>query len=132
MTNKKNNSKKTKKIKLIVNTLFISINEQYGVARMGRQLLPRVYLTPFAKAYKEAVSWEAKQAYKGKPTKKPIKIQIWYYFPDGKKRDILNDKLTTDAFQGIIYENDSQIKEAHVYKRHDSKNPRTKIIITIL
>lgn len=82
-----------------------------------------------AKAYKEAVKWECKRVYRGKPITGPVKVSIWYWFPTKKRRDLLNDKLTWDGLTDIIWEDDSQIVEAHIYKRYNKGKPRTKIIV---
>ncbi len=36
-------------------------------------------------------------------------------------------KCVCDALQGIAYHNDSQISEAHVYRRDDKANPRVEV-----
>jgi Holliday junction resolvase RusA-like endonuclease len=41
-------------------------------------------------------------------------------------------KLTTDALNGLAWEDDSQILEAHVIKGMDRENPRTCIRIEAL
>jgi len=120
------------KIKLIIPAIFITVNRQYMTARVGRQKIPIVFLTAEAKAYKEIVAWTAKQKYKGKPTKEKVSVKVYYYFKDKRRRDILNDKLTYDSLEDIIYFDDKQIDEAHVYRRYDKENPRTEITITSL
>lgn len=123
---------KKMKIKLIIPAIFVTVNRQYGTARAGRRQIPIMYLTKDAKAYKEIVQWTAKQKYKGKPTKEKIKVKVYYYFKDKRRRDILNDKLTWDSLEDILYFDDKQIDEAHVYRRYDKENPRAEITITTL
>ena len=120
------------KIKLIIPAIFITVNRQYGTARVGRRGIPIMYLTKDAKTYKEIVQWTAKMVYKGKPTKEKVKVKVYYYFKDKRRRDILNDKLTWDSMEGIIFYDDKQIDEAHVYRRYDKKNPRAEITITTI
>ena len=116
-------------IKITIPTIFVSVNSQYRTARVGRQQIPLVFLTKEAKAYKELVKWTARQQYRGEPLDCPIKIKVIYYFPNHKRRDILNDKLTFDALEGIIFDDDKQISEAHIYRKYDKKNPLTEIVI---
>ena len=107
--------------------IFISVNQQYGSVRFGKTTMPRIRLTMRAKVYKEAVGWECKRAYKGKPLEGPVKVSIWYWFTS-KRQDLGNDKITMDAMENIIYKNDRQIHEMHLYKNY-AKKPRTKIIV---
>lgn len=74
--------------------------------------------------------WLAREKYRGAPMTCPVRIDMCYYFPNRKRRDILNDKLTYDALEGIIYADDKQISEAHIYKRYDRKNPRAELMIS--
>ena len=122
---------KKQKIKIEIPAIFISINMQYGAGRR-KGGYPMTFLTVDAKAYKESVAWEAKMRYKGKIILEPLKVSIWYYFPNKMRRDIQNDKLTLDAMEGIIYKDDKQVQELHLYKRYKKSNPYTKIVITVL
>ena len=119
---------KTKdKIKVIIKFpgLFTSINLQHSRGKYGN-----VFLTDEARAYKEMVGWEARQAYKGKLIEGDVIVTAWYYFSNKRRKDALNDKLTWDALEGIIYKDDKQISDAHIHRRYDTDNPRTKIVIT--
>lgn len=118
-----------KKIIIEFPDVFVSVNMMYGAMRVGNRRMPRLRLTTDARAYKETVAWTAKMSYKGKVITGPVKISIWYWFKDKRRRDIQNDKISLDAMEGIIYKDDCQIYELHLYKRFDKKNPRTKIII---
>jgi len=119
------------KIKIEFPAIFISVNMQYGAGRR-KGGYPMTFLTTDAKAYKETVAWEAKMAYKGEIIIDPVKVSIWYYFPNKMRRDIQNDKLTLDALENIIYKDDKQVAELHLYKRFKKNNPYTKIVITKL
>lgn len=116
-----------RKITINIPEIFVSVNCQYLFAPVVSQ--KRVVLTKLARAYKDSVGWTAKNAYKGDLILGPVKVSIWYWFPDHRRRDVQNDKITLDALENIIYKNDSQIRELHLYKRLDKEGARTKIII---
>ena len=80
--------------------IFISVNQQYGSVRFSKTTMPRIRLTMRAKVYKEAVGWEARNVYKGKPIEGPVKVSIWYWFTS-KRQDLGNDKLTMDSIENI-------------------------------
>lgn len=57
-------------------------------------------------------------------------VSVFLYFPDSRRRDRDNyHKLSMDAMEWIIFDDDSQIEEWHVYKRIDRDNPRMEIIV---
>lgn len=111
--------------------IFVSVNMQYGAGRR-KGGYAMTFLTTDARAYKETVAWSAKSTYKGEIIEGPIKVSIWYYFKDKRRRDIQNDKLTLDSMEGIVYKDDKQVAELHLYKRFKKNNPRTRIVITKL
>ena len=121
-----------KPIKITIPAIFISVNMSYGAIRFRGTSMPRLRLTTDARAYKETVAWTAKMDYKGKIITEPVKVSVWYYFKDKRRRDIQNDKLTLDALEEIVIKDDSQVYELHLYKRFDKKNPHTDIIIEVL
>jgi len=83
-----------------------------------------------AKERKEQYSWEAKSQWKKKVTDKPLSIRIDIFFGDKRIRDWDNyHKLSMDALSGIVWEDDSQIKEAHVTVSYNKENPRMEITI---
>lgn len=53
-------------------------------------------------------------------------IWIWY----ATRRPDLDESVILDGLQGLIYANDRQVRERHVYWGMDRHNPRTRIIIT--
>jgi Holliday junction resolvase RusA-like endonuclease len=50
-----------------------------------------------------------------------ITLHIWY----ASRRPDLDESLILDLLQGVIYENDRQVKERHCYWHLDPENPRT-------
>ena len=57
-----------------------------------------------------------------------LTIHIWY----ASRRPDLDDAVILDSLQGLIYVNDRQVKERHLYWHLDRLNPRSKIIIESL
>lgn len=59
-----------------------------------------------------------------------LEVAVTLYFGDKRKRDIDNfNKLWMDALEGVVYVNDSQIRQLTLTKDYDKKNPRIEVII---
>ena len=54
-----------------------------------------------------------------------VTMRIYY----ATRRPDLDESLILDLMQGLIYENDRQVKERHTYWGLDAENPRSEIII---
>jgi Holliday junction resolvase RusA-like endonuclease len=54
-----------------------------------------------------------------------VTMRIYY----ATRRPDLDESLILDLMQGLIYENDRQVKERHTYWGLDPANPRAEIII---
>ena len=54
-----------------------------------------------------------------------ITLHIWY----ASRRPDLDESLILDLMQGLIYENDRQVKERHIYWGLDPDKPRAEIIV---
>ena len=54
-----------------------------------------------------------------------VTIHIWY----ASRRPDLDDSLILDLMQGLIYKNDRQVRERHLYWHLDKENPHS--IITV-
>jgi crossover junction endodeoxyribonuclease RusA len=88
-------------------------------------------MTAEGKAIKEGYQWEAKSQWKGDPITEPVALSIRFYFATKRRRDLDNqNKLVLDALTGIVYEDDSQIDELHLYRRYDKQNPRIEIVLS--
>lgn len=96
---------------------------------MCRGNFPNRYMVTKAKNLKEDYQWQVKKQWNNKPLLSGfIKVQIVTYHGDHRKNDWDNfHKLSMDALTGIVYEDDSQIKEANVIKEYDKLNPRIEI-----
>lgn len=118
----------TEEKKIILTGTPPSTSQIYKYCRMGNFI--RGYMTTDGSQKKEEYQWEIKSQYKEKIRTDDIKLIVCYYFKGKRKRDIDNfSKLWMDAGTGIIWEDDSQISELHLYKRRDDVNPRIEIKI---
>lgn len=62
-----------------------------------------------------------------KPMTEDLIVTIKIYY--ASRRPDLDESLILDLMQGLVYENDRQVKEKHVYWGLDCDNPRTLISI---
>lgn len=56
-----------------------------------------------------------------------IKMTMWIYY--ASRRPDLDESLILDLLQGVVYLNDRQVKERHVFWGLDPERPRTEMII---
>ena len=90
-------------------------------------------------AYARRVTWAARETLaEYEPMarlslwKAPLKITCWFYMPNKRRADLDNlQKAIFDACNGVVFNDDTQIVEAHAYKCVDRKNPRAVVEITI-
>jgi len=57
-----------------------------------------------------------------------VTLHIFY----ASRRPDLDESLILDLMQGLIYENDRQVKERHCYWGLDPENPRAEIIVEMI
>ena len=82
------------------------------------------------KELKESYQWEAKRYWKNPPIEGDVKIEIELFFKNNLRRDIDNwNKILLDSLTGIVWNDDSQIKEMTIKKNIDKKRPRIEIVI---
>ena len=109
---------------IVLKTKPIPVNQKYGVIN-GRLLLTKVY-----RETKEALSWEIRSQVTNKPLTDSVALNVLFYYGDKRKRDIdAYLKILLDAMTGIVYEDDNQVTELHVYKDVDKEEPRTEILV---
>ena len=102
-------------------TPAISLNNMYR----GRR-----FLTEKGKQTKLSFQWEVKIQWRKEILIVPVALNVYFFFKDNRRRDIDSHlKCLLDSLTGIVYEDDSQIHELHIYKSVDKKNPRTIIEI---
>lgn len=100
----------------------VPVNQRNTIIR-GKIFLSKIY-----RETKEAIQWEIKSQYKGEPQEGEVTLNIMFYYGDKRKRDIdAYLKILLDAMSGIVYADDSQINEMHLFKEVDVENPRTVI-----
>lgn len=56
-----------------------------------------------------------------------LRVTMWIYY--ASRRPDLDESLILDLMQGLIYENDRQVKEKHIHWGLDPERPRTEIIV---
>ncbi len=97
---------------LTFTTLPLSTNALY-ISSGGRR-----FLTSKARDNKDAIGWEARAQYRGKPLSGPLVVEIALYWPDKRRHDVDNIKALLDALTGILWEDDSQISTLNLSKRY--------------
>jgi Holliday junction resolvase RusA-like endonuclease len=56
-----------------------------------------------------------------------LRVTLHIYY--ASRRPDLDESLILDLMQGLVYENDRQVKERHAYWGLDPENPRAEILI---
>ncbi len=112
---------------------------RFFVRRFGNKNFVGAYDTDRCKTFKEVVAWHAKAAVlrQGlrKPVEGPISINLIFRMgKNGKERyhtkrpDIDNlAKAVKDALKGVVYADDCQIVEAHLYKQFGGPQIRIEV-----
>lgn len=59
-----------------------------------------------------------------------VRVTLFIYY--ASRRPDLDESLILDLLQGVMYVNDRQVKEKHVYWGLDKKNPRAEVIVETL
>jgi len=105
----------------------LSTQNLYGYTCKGKYA--RKYMLKDKKKVKQTYIDQAKEQYKGKLIEEGfLGLEIFYFFGTKHRRDIDNySKALLDAFSGIIYRDDEQVKPLIQDKFYDKKNPRIEI-----
>lgn len=107
-------------------TLPLSTNQLYRVFNN------RSILSERGRNNKEAIAWEARAQYRGKPLESDLAVTIDLYWPDRRKHDVDNIKTLLDSLNGIVWDDDGQIADLHTRKHYDKAKPRVEMIVTRL
>ena len=106
----------------------VSVNQQYGRSRWGN-----IFLTKESLIYKSTVQTLAKQAVREQGwdymERGFVKVIALYVMPQECRQDLINDKLTADSLEGIVYANDKQIIDLRMVKIFGTNFQETILII---
>lgn len=107
-------------LNFILFTSPISVNALYT----GRR-----FLTQKGQTIKDSMAWEFKGQYKGqKMLEGDLALTIHFFFKD-KRKDIDSCvKALLDSMQGIVFYNDRQIRELHVFKEVTSGGQEKSVL----
>jgi len=56
-----------------------------------------------------------------------LRVTMYIYY--ASRRPDLDESLILDLLQGLVYENDRQVKERHIYWGLDPEQPRAEIMV---
>jgi Holliday junction resolvase RusA-like endonuclease len=93
--------------------------------KRGYYFLPAKY-----KQYEEDIQ---KQFNKQRPVgfqmyQNAVSMRVWVYFEDNRCLDLQNaPKSIFDALNGLLYKDDKQVSELHIFKCFDKEQPRIVI-----
>lgn len=112
--------------KITLYTKPVPINQKYFV-RNGRNILSTKY-----RDAKSDLQLEIRSQWDFEPLGRNVCLNIIQYFGDKRKRDIDNNlKILLDAMSEIVYLDDSQVTELHVFKETVDKS-EARIEIDVL
>ena len=94
--------------------------------RYWRKTSRGVYVSPEAKAYRDAVGWRARCAGVF-PLAGPVGVEVHVY--RARKAGDLDNflKVLLDAMQDHLYGDDNQITTLFAHRHDDAKNPRVEV-----
>jgi crossover junction endodeoxyribonuclease RusA len=104
--------------------------------RMGKG--GNVYTPAETRAYEKrfkVLALQAVRAHASWPFATSLPVVVWLdvYFEDERRRDLDNVlKAATDPGNGVIWKDDSQIHELHVYRHVDRARPRVEFKVEIM
>lgn len=89
------------------------------------------YRDPRVSAWQERVGWAAREAMQGRA---PLtgEVIVWLYFRLPTRRRVDGDNLSKgclDAMNGIVWRDDRQAMELHVYKYDGSNDPGVTVVV---
>ena len=76
----------------------------------------------YSDAFKQQVANHTHEPFVGDVV---VDMHIYY----ASRRPDLDESLILDLLQGVLYLNDRQVKEKHIYWGLDKENPRTEILV---
>lgn len=113
----------TNEVRLIVYGEPASKANSRKIVKFGKR--PASIKSDKARAFEESVKKQVDALPRLMTEKLVAFIRIYY----ASERPDLDESIILDALQGLIYRNDRQVREKHVYHDIDRKNPRFEIVI---
>jgi Holliday junction resolvase RusA-like endonuclease len=126
MTDISNDSDDTTELQSLVQIIFgepASKANSRRVVRFGS--MSRLIKSQKALNYSDAFRQQCQPL--GKLMTGDLRVTLHIYY--ASRRPDLDESLILDLMQGLIYENDRQVKERHAYWGLDPENPRAEILI---
>lgn len=100
---------------------------------MYRNYRGRVILSEQGRAFKKEMAERLQSIDNIRLLTGPVRVSVCFTFKDKRRRDIDNFlKATLDSFTGVLYKDDSQITELHVYKVIGAKKDNIHIECNIV
>ena len=126
MTDKHNDSDDTTELQALVQIIFgepASKSNSRRLVRFGG--VSRLIKSEKALTYSEVFKQQCSKL--GTLMTGDLRVTMHIYY--ASRRPDLDETLILDLMQGLIYENDRQVKERHAYWGLDPENPRAEILI---
>lgn len=100
------------------------------IYKFSSKPFPHSYMSKDGKLLKNIYIKNVYEQFKSNPLSGPIEIIITLFFGDLRIRDWDNyHKISMDSFNGIVWEDDSQVIKATIEKKYDKGNPRIEILV---
>jgi len=126
MTDKLNDSDDTQQMQALVQIIFGEPASKANSRRLVRfGGVSRLIKSEKALSYSDMFKQQCRPLAQLMTGDLRITLHIWY----ASRRPDLDESLILDLMQGLIYENDRQVKERHAYWGLDPENPRAEILI---
>ncbi|QDP58334.1 MAG: putative endodeoxyribonuclease [Prokaryotic dsDNA virus sp.] len=113
----------THEVRLIVYGEPASKANSRKIVKFGNR--PASIKSDKARAFEASVKQQVKALPRLMTEKLVVFIRIFY----ASERPDLDESIILDALQGLVYANDRQVREKHVYHDIDRKNPRFEIVV---
>jgi len=91
------------------------------------------YTSASSEEWEDTVGWQCRDQWKRRPLLGPLGIEFIFYREDRRRVDLDNlEKAMLDALEGILYDNDSQIKEKRGEICYSKEHPGVEVGIWTL
>jgi len=106
--------------------LRLVLPEPISSNRYWRNFRGRIVKSKEARDYQELVKIRARLQ-GAKVMEGPVKLTIHWY--RGRRSGDLSNrcKVVEDSLQGVVFQNDSQVTELHMYRYEDKGHPRIEV-----